>query len=132
MNEPTQIPFKDVASFIRRYFPEAKSRRPVKVSVRKSYHVSDYWDGGSRNYAVFVNLRTGENVDPKQVQQLTEGHVYHLPYGSVELSEGFAVIEHCIFCGKDLGYRVYVGDKTILNENSVFANFMPKSLPEKI
>ena len=36
------------------------------------------------------------------------GNPYGLAIYDVTLTPGFAVVEHCIFCGKDLGYRIYV------------------------
>jgi hypothetical protein len=38
------------------------------------------------------------------------GNPFNLPIADIELSGGFAVVEHCIFRGKDLGYRIIVGE----------------------
>jgi hypothetical protein len=102
-----EVDFRDVESLVRLAFPGARSRRTVKIDQRQSYHVSDYWDGGSRDECRFIKLATRQVISAQEVPALTEGHIYKLAFGDVELSPGFIVVEHCIFCGKDLGYRIY-------------------------
>lgn len=115
-----EVRFIDCERLIRLAFPGAKSRRTVKVDQRKSYHVSDYWDGGSRDECRFINLKTMQVISAQEVPALTEGNIYNLANGDVELSPGYIVVEHCIFCGKDLGYRVYVSDPMVLSEYDGF------------
>jgi hypothetical protein len=111
-----EVAFRDVEKIIRRAFPGAKSRRTVKIEQRNSYNVRDYWDGGSRNECRFLNLSTMEIINPASVQALTTGpgNPFGLPNGDVELTPGFIVIENVIFCGKNLGYRIYVSDAKLL------------------
>lgn len=115
-----EVRFIDCERLIRLAFPGAKSRRTVKFDQRKSYHVSDYWDGGSRDECRFINLKTMQVISAQEVPALTEGNIYNLANGDVELSPGYIVVEHCIFCGKDLGYRVYVSDPLVLSEYDGF------------
>jgi hypothetical protein len=103
-----KIAFSQVASLIRIAFPEAKGRRPVGVRLATSYHVEDYWDGGSRTEARFVELATGRVVDPNQVEAL-RANPMRLTMGDVAVAEGYAVIEHSWFCGKDCGYSIRIG-----------------------
>jgi hypothetical protein len=109
-----KVPFKQVAKLVRQAFPGASSRRPVGIEQRSSYTVRDFWDGGSRDEARFVNLATGEVVAPSNVPALLVG-AYQLAAGEVSLAPGFAVVEHTYFCGKDLGYRVYTNDRPALD-----------------
>lgn len=105
----TEVRFEDVAEVIRAAFPGATSRRTVKVEARESYHVADYWDGGSRDETVFVNLDSLSAVSsealPRETRQ-TAGNPYSLPIADVKVLPGFAIVVHVIFRSKDLGYRV--------------------------
>lgn len=108
-----EVKFSEAARFIRRCFPEASVRKKVKIRTRKTYQVSDYWSEGSRNFAAFVNLETGEvlqsyNIPQEFIQK--EANPFNLPIARITLSDKFAVVEHTIFCGKDLGYTIYVGE----------------------
>lgn len=115
-----KVSFADASRLIRLAFPGAKSRRPVKIVEKSHYLVRDYWDGGSRDECRFINLKTMQVISAQEVPALTEGNIYNLANGDVELSPGYIVVEHCIFCGKDLGYRVYVSDPLILSEYDGF------------
>lgn len=99
-----------VEPLIRAAFGDTRSRRNVKVSVRESYHVHDFWDGGSRDECRFVELSTLRVIAAEQITALRDQpwNVYRLPNGDVAMVSGVAVVEHVIFCGKDLGYRVYL------------------------
>lgn len=105
-----EVSFKEVSSLIQKAFPGAKSRRTVKIDSREVYRVSDYWDGGSRNYAMFINLSNGTVMSSSDIPQENiqkAANPFNLPICSVTLTPGFIVVEHTIFCGKDLGYRIY-------------------------
>jgi hypothetical protein len=112
-----EVPFREVERLVQVAFPGARSRRTVKIDQRASYHVSDYWDGGSRDECRFVKLATMQVISAKEVAALTNGHIYNLAFGEVWLSPGYIVVEHCIFCGKDMGYRIYVNDTSALVEH---------------
>ena len=122
-----ELPFSSpkVKLIVKAAFPEARSRRTVKVHAATSYTVMDFWDGGSRNYAVGVDLRTLTALPassiPRKMRQV-EGNPFNLPlcelaippgYADVALVPGVAVVEHCIFCGKDLGYSIYANEATV-------------------
>jgi hypothetical protein len=112
---PMKIAFSQVASLIRIAFPEAKTRRPVGVRLGSSYTVRDFWDGGTRDEARFVELSTGRVVSPQDVPALREGRGYRLAMGEVTVADGYAVVEHSWFCGKDCGYSILVGTPTALS-----------------
>jgi hypothetical protein len=104
-----EVPFTDpsVAPLIRAAFGGVVSRRNVKVRVAETYHVNDYWSGGSRDECRFVKLDTLDVISADQVEAI-RNNPYRLPSGEVAVLPGIAVVEHCIFQGKDLGYRVYL------------------------
>ena len=112
----TEISFKEPA--IRRLvsaaFPDARTRRTVKVSTAKTYSVHEYWDGGSKDTHRFVNLRTGAVLSaesiPKTNRQVA-GNPYNLPIAEVELSGGFAIVISSVFCGKPGSYRIVLAEE---------------------
>lgn len=103
-----------VARLIKATFPGWKGRRPVKVYSKLQYHLSDYHNGGSRDYAEFVNVRTGQhvNLDSLNYEHQSQGNPFNLRIGNVELTPEIAVVENVIFCGKDLGIRIHLHPDT--------------------
>lgn len=109
MGQVIEVPPTDpsVAPLIRAAFGQSNGRRNVRVQVAEAVHVSDYWDGGSRNECRFVKLDTMQVVSAEQIEGIRI-NPFRLPSGDVTMCAGIAVVEHIIFCGKDLGYRVYL------------------------
>jgi hypothetical protein len=91
-----------------RHFGSYRGRKPVRLRSCKSYHVSDYWDGGSRTYSVFVNVETGQTLSDSEVgfQMQAMANPFHQRIGNVELQPHVAVVENRIFMGKDMGIYV--------------------------
>lgn len=89
-------------------FPGWRGR---KLRVKETPEVGlygTYWDGGSKNEFVAVELATGRVAPshaalsiPREFGGLGGSHRLVIP-------EGVAVVEHSIFCGKDVGCTVYV------------------------
>jgi hypothetical protein len=96
--------------FVRRLVSRAyPSYRGRKFRLEVSEHpinCASYWDGGSRDYFVFVNLATGEVSQQVPVQSAFDKKLSGAD--AVELPVGFACIEHSIFCGKDIGITIHV------------------------
>lgn len=114
---PIKIPFSDptIRQIVLAAYPGAKTRRPVGVSVRQSYRVWDFWDGGSRTYTAFVRLSDMSGVTSEalpQAARTTNGNPFGLAISKddIQLSPGYAVVEHVIFQGKDLGYRIVLAE----------------------
>jgi len=88
-----------VKKILDKTYPDYTGR---KISLRASekYYMSDYWSGGSRSYVVAVNMITGEIAAPTHNAKLPwcdeANAVYQIP-------ENVMLVEHCIFCGKDIG-----------------------------
>lgn len=133
-----EIPFSDarVKRIVQAAFPNARSRRTVKLEARNQYQVSDYWSEGSRNECRFVRLSDmsamhSESVPREQRQQ--QANPFGLAIYQVNLTPGFVVVEHCIFCGKDLGYRIYYSKELQVSEGNELllpAPVEPKQLTE--
>lgn len=109
MPKIAEVAFRQARRIVQSGFPGASSRRSVKVETTEHYHVHDYWDGGSRYEARFVNLDPIRALSRAEVQA---GPNTPNPYGladyQVEMLPTYCVVEHCIFQGKDLGYRIYL------------------------
>jgi len=99
-----------VAGIVRLCYPNWKGRRKVKVSAKQRYRVSDYWDGGSRDYVEFVHLPTRRVVRLEQLdyEHQTNGNPFNQALGYVNLTPEIAAVENVIFQGKDLGVRIHL------------------------
>jgi hypothetical protein len=119
MREPFKLPFSHpvVSRIVKQAFPGSKGiRRPIGIECRDKMHIESYWSGGSKYDYGFVRLSdwttlTANDI-PREARQ-AEGNAYNLPVADIEIQPGFAVVEHIIFCGKDLGYRLYLHGDTI-------------------
>lgn len=108
-----EIPFRQARNMIQACFPMAHSRRPVEVRFSDKVHVADYWSEGSRTEARFVHihsndgtyiLATRQELDATENQK--EANPLNLPIYDVNLGTTIALIEHSIFRGKSMGYRI--------------------------
>jgi hypothetical protein len=63
------------------------------------------WSGGSRDTYRVVRFEDGATIEPMRNQAPWDKSRQDIP---VKLAPGIAVIEHTIFCGKDLGLTFYV------------------------
>jgi hypothetical protein len=101
-------------------FPEYRGRKWAIEEQTYSKGIRSYWTGGSRSWYVIIRLADAAQVD------VEDGHPYfdHNPLpdgGEYEARPGFVLIEHCHFCGHDLGLRAYF-----------HAEDMTKMLPEEV
>ena len=84
------------------------SGKHFKARVVESVTVPSYagnWDGGSRDTYTLINLETGQEVAASDnVSAPWDKRSDRL----IVLRPGFAVVEHSIFCGKDMGLTFYV------------------------
>jgi hypothetical protein len=64
------------------------------------------WGGGSRDYFVFLNLATMERTGTMPAQSAFDRKVDGLD--AVPMQPGFAIVEHSIFCGKDMGLTIHI------------------------
>lgn len=99
-----------VSWLVKLCYPSYNGRRPVIVEEKISYYLSDYWDGGSRNHACFVDLNDRRILTEEEakVERQETGNWFNLAIGTARIMPSFVVVENCIFCGKDMGIRIYV------------------------
>ncbi len=85
-------------------FPTYKGRKFRHDASGKCYLSDLNWDGGSRSVYKAVRLEGMQVLDgptiPAPWANPYEGKAATVP-------EGFAIVEHAIFCGKDAGLTIY-------------------------
>ena len=92
----------DVRPILKATFPNYKGRTfEVKFVRSVTFHDTN-WGGGTRNYYVAIasDGRTATPNIPAPWKNMVEG-------STVELTPDILVVEHSIFCGKDLGITIY-------------------------
>lgn len=105
--EPIKVSRRDIERLVTATFPEYKGRK-FSIRPKEKIQLSDLnWSGGTRSEykactldgqwlgstECYAQMWPGDNK--------AEGMIIPIP-------SGVCVIEHCIFCGKDLGIRIYV------------------------
>ena len=114
---------QDIAARIFQY-----KGRKFQVETSKEVCCNSHWEGGSRSNYARVDLQNGKFEIFGQSGTMFD----RTPIPVVTLDEKTAVIEHSIFCGKDMGIRIIVhpsimpklitaGDKLSRDEKIVLA-----------
>jgi hypothetical protein len=111
--EKARINFiKHLASLI---YPDYKGRK-FGFYEQEVYHLENYWDGGSRTYSVAIDFKGNSVMMPSQESQNPYRKEAHQDF---VIPGGVGILEHRIFCGKDLGIYLVLGkDQTNLFSNS--------------
>jgi hypothetical protein len=112
--ENTDAIKKLVKGFAKQAYPDYKGRK-FSMELAKQYFMSNYWSEGSRNYCVAIDLATGKVHEPSDASQNPFNTVAH---NTVVIPPGIGILEHCIFCGKDMGIRLYVSPGNCLTSNN--------------
>lgn len=84
--------------------------RKFRIVERRSYTMENYWDGGTREYAVALDLATGETREPST---LTTNPMRSQAHAEFEIPQGIGILVHGIYCGKDCGITLYVPPKAM-------------------
>jgi len=93
---------KAFPSYTGRTFKLDNSGRPISLV--------SHWSGGSRDY--YVVLQLGSN-DTKAIPQ--NGTMFDtVNVEPISVPPGFLIVEHSIFCGKDMGITFHVNPETAL------------------
>jgi len=97
----------EVPPIFAKAFPDYAGRKyRVEIAETVSLH-DDSWSGGSIVEYRGVDILTGEVFAPRQ----RYGNMFDNPSGRipvVPLEEGKAIVAHQIFCGRDMGLKIYV------------------------
>lgn len=109
--EPNQVPKCLLNGYKGRKFE-------AKICESVTLHDTS-WSGGTRSTYTMVHIETGKqapipgNPAPTHFGGNMEGN-------KIELKPDFAIVKHCIFCGKDMGLTFYI-----------HPNNAPRFLPEQ-
>jgi hypothetical protein len=94
---------KSIKQIIAATYPEYKGRK-VKVRSATRYQMQDYWTEGSRNFAKVYHLETGLTGSPSAKAGIPWETAAH---AEIEVPLGVLIVEHVIFCGKDMGITIH-------------------------
>lgn len=94
---------EEVKKVCSKAFPSYNGTKVGIVYNQKQMNCQSYWSGGSKNYYALVRLQDCE------VFRLPDSHPVfdNVDANEVDIPEGSVMIEHKIFCGKDLGLTIY-------------------------
>jgi hypothetical protein len=85
-------------------FPEYRGRMYKVRPHDGPMSVVSFWDGGSRNYFALVRLADMAKLPVPQNGTMFDGG----PLPDVSIPSGCVIVEHSIFCGKDMGLTFHV------------------------
>lgn len=101
---------RDVAAIIAATYPDHRGRKiEVRPTVQVALH-DLHWSGGTRSEYRACTLDGTALGSTERVARLAPWSSAALAAegARVELPPGTAVVEHSVFCGRDMGLRVYI------------------------
>lgn len=97
--EPKQVPASLRGSY------SGKSFKAIVTETMTVPSTAGLWDGGSRDHYSAVRLADGAQVAMPGQNEAPWGNRQDV---KVTLVSGIAIVEHSIFCGKDMGLTFYL------------------------
>ena len=92
---------RDIA---KKSYPSYKGRKIKVQPFRGPMSLDSYWNGGSRDYYVFFDLKTGKTVEIHSNHPAFEPNQ---PRKLNSLPEDIVVVNRLIFMGKEAGITIY-------------------------
>lgn len=99
----------DVERIINKCFPSYNGKK-IELSTSIPSKLTSYWDGGSKTEYVFYGLADGK------IYHVESNHPFFeagRPSQLNGLPKGVILVSHIIFCGKDIGIRIYANTEDI-------------------
>lgn len=96
-----------VRTIVNKAFPSYTGNK-FKLRITDSVNASSSWQGGSRDYFVFVQLDGMKVSNEMPAQSQFDKAVPGLK--NVGLRDGVVCVKHSIFCGKDMGITIYISE----------------------
>jgi hypothetical protein len=114
---------KVIRKIVSATFPEYRGRT-FRLSTEVPHRLDSWWDGGSRNYYAFYHLDQERSLPVHSNHPMFEKNQ---PRVLKQLPLRTVLVEHCYFCGNDLGITIYANqaDLALLlpeNGSSRFSN----------
>lgn len=95
---------RDIAA---KAFPGYSGKKFRVETFNGPMELRSYWDGGSRDYYVIVNMKNGR---AKAVPENgAHGNIFRIS----KLPDSFAIVKHTTFSGKDMGITIYVNPENM-------------------
>ena len=105
-NKTIHLNRADIPAHLRSAIPY--SGRKWQICSATSVHIGNQqWSGGSRTTFRLINLASGK-VIPIEDQRPFPANHFELGRREFPMRPDAALVEHTIFCGKDLGIRLHV------------------------
>ena len=105
MNNTLHFDRNDIPSTLLRAV-DGYSGRKFRVTARESVTLTDMqWSGGTRSTYTVVNLATGETKPITDPRPFPQNQYTPEPIKTVN---DWCVVEHSMFCGKDMGITFHV------------------------
>jgi len=92
---------------MRTAYPGYRGRKFKVSTIEGSVNLQSSWQGGSRNYYILIDLATSQTSPVMPAQSQFDTPVKGLD--AVTLPPNAGVVEHSIFCGKDMGLTLVIG-----------------------
>ncbi len=97
--------FPELKRIFKLVFPAYKGRT-FAVEVQESpVDVASCWDGGTRSYFRLLRLSSGKMLTVSGANPMHPGTLSGKD--TYTAKPGYVLVEHCYFCGKDMGLRAY-------------------------
>ena len=103
-------PTSEVKAMAHTAFPSYKGRKFKLDNSGHAVNLTSHWDGGSRDQFVILQLGSGQTkAVPQNGTMFDRVHV-----DDAVVPAGFVIVEHSVFCGKDLGITFHVDPESAL------------------
>jgi hypothetical protein len=108
----TTVPDK-LKSLAKLAFPGYRGRK-YRLEYREKLTTASYWSGGSRDTYCLIDLATRRPTPIAGINPIG----FQGPTPTTQISPGQVLVEHTIFCGKDIGITFYLNpaDKHLFQE----------------
>ncbi len=101
-------------------FPDWRGRKATLVRRDVVELIGTFWDGGSKSTFRAVNISTGETSDAMPGMDTPREFGGKAANQAVRIPVGFAIVEHIVFCGKELGCRVFVPNENAIEKSGEY------------
>lgn len=100
----------EIVAMLQKTFPSYSGNK-IQIKLFKGpMGLNSYWDSGSRDYYVILEMATGKLLEIGSNHPTFEpGKLNHID----GLLPGFLVAKHTIFCGKDMGVTFFLNSENL-------------------
>lgn len=107
----SKITKKQAAPFLAVSFPEYSGRKFKVNYTSKVYIHNTYWSSGSKSYYCYVPMDGGQI---RRLDDLENPAISMIEGSEVLLDGSFVIVEHCYYCGADMGIIIHAAAGKVL------------------